>query len=89
MTLYEFNLLDHTKQLETIYSDATFSDNNITKVAICNLYALDMFFVELTYNYETNKVDEIKSFKTGNLFLYYVIVSFKIILLFSNYIYKN
>lgn len=67
MTLYEFNLLDHTKQLETIYNDATFLDNHITKDARCNLYALGKFFVEITYNSDLNKVTDIKSFKTGYL----------------------
>ena len=67
MELYDFNKLDHKEQLETIYKDATFLDNHVTTETRCNLYALDMFFVEITYNSELNKITEIKSFKTGYL----------------------
>ena len=67
MELYDFNKLDFNEQLETVYDKGVFLDNYITKKERCNLYALDMFFVELTYDSETNKVEEIKSFKTGYL----------------------
>ena len=56
MTLYEFNLLDI---IET--------DNHITKDEKFNLYAINMFFVEVCYNSLENKISGIKSFKSGHL----------------------
>lgn len=67
MTLYKFNLLERNDQLKTVYEIGTFIDNHVTTKERCNLYAIDLFFIELTYNSTTNSVTEIKSFKTGYL----------------------
>ena len=56
MTLYEFNLLDIIEK-----------DNHITKDEKFNLYAIDLFFVEVCYNSLENKISGIKSFKSGHL----------------------
>ena len=67
MLLYEFNSLNFKEQLESVYLIGSFLDNHITTKERCNLYALDMFFVQITYDTETNSLTDIKSFKTGCL----------------------
>ena len=67
MTLYEFNLLDTNNRMEAVNQNGTFIDNHITKKERCNLYAIDMFFVEVSYNKGSNSITEINSFKSGIL----------------------
>ena len=67
MTLYEFNLLDINNQMETINRQGVYLDNHITKDEKFNLYAINMFFVEVCYNSLENKISGIKSFKSGHL----------------------
>jgi hypothetical protein len=42
-------------------------DNYFTKDEKFNLYAINMFFVEVCYNSLENKISGIKSFKSGHL----------------------
>jgi hypothetical protein len=67
MTLYEFNLLDINNQMETVNQEGVYLDNHITKTEKFNLYAINMFFVEVCYNSLENKISGIKSFKSGHL----------------------
>jgi hypothetical protein len=67
MTLYEFNLLDINNQMETVNQQGVYLDNHITKNEKFNLYAINMFFVEVCYNSLENKISGIKSFKSGHL----------------------
>ena len=67
MTLYEFNLLDINNQMETVNQQGVYLDNHITKIEKFNLYAINMFFVEVCYNSLENKISGIKSFKSGHL----------------------
>ena len=67
MLLYEFNSLNFKEQLEAVYSIGVFLDNFITAKERCNLYAIDIFFVQITYDAETNSITDINSFKTGYL----------------------
>ena len=67
MTLYEFNLLDINNQIETVNQQGIYLDNHITKYEKFNLYAINMFFVEVCYNSLENKISGIKSFKSGHL----------------------
>jgi hypothetical protein len=67
MTLYEFNLLDINNQMETVNKQGVYLDNHITKNEKFNLYAINMFFVEVCYNSLENKISGIKSFKSGHL----------------------
>ena len=67
MTLYEFNLLDINNQMETVNQQGVYLDNHITKNEKFNLYAINMFFVEVCYNSLENKISGIKSFKSGDL----------------------
>ena len=53
--------------MEAVNQYGTFIDNYVTKTEGCNLYAIDMFFVEVVYNPEHNTITEVKSFKTGYL----------------------
>jgi hypothetical protein len=67
MTLYEFNGLDLNNQMETVNQRGIYLDNHITKTEKFNLYAINMFFVEVCYNSIENSIVEIKSFKSGHL----------------------
>tara|TARA_R110002020_G_scaffold420967_4_gene630091 strand:- start:1512 stop:1745 length:234 start_codon:yes stop_codon:yes gene_type:complete len=68
MTLYEFNLLDTLNdKMEAVNQFGTFIDNYLTDKECCNLYSIDMFFVEVVYNPDTNKIESFNSFKTGHL----------------------
>jgi hypothetical protein len=67
MKLYEFNLLDINNQMETVNQQGVYLDNYITKSKKFNLYAINMFFVEVCYNSLENKISVIKSFKSGLL----------------------
>ena len=67
MTLYEFNLLDLNSKMEIINKQGVYLDNHITTTEKFNLYAIDMFFVEVCYNATKNKIIDIQSFKSGRL----------------------
>ena len=67
MTLYEFNVLEFNARMEAVNQLGTYIDNYVTKTQRCNLYAIDMFFVEVVYNPDYNTITELKSFKTGYL----------------------
>ena len=67
MTLYEFNFLDINNQMETVNQQGVYLDNHITKDEKFNLYAINMFFIEVCYNSLENKISGIKSFKSGHL----------------------
>jgi hypothetical protein len=53
--------------METVNQRGIYLDNHITKDEKFNLYAINMFFVEVCYNSLENKISGIKSFKSGNL----------------------
>ncbi|SFC97806.1 hypothetical protein [Algibacter pectinivorans] len=67
MTLYEFNILDLNDRMEAVNQNGVFLNNHITESEKCNLYAIELFFVEVVYNSNLNKITEINSFKTGYL----------------------
>ena len=67
MTLYEFNLLDINNHMETVNQQGVYLDSHITTYEKFNLYAINMFFVEVCYNSLENKISGIKSFKSGHL----------------------
>jgi hypothetical protein len=67
MTLYEFNPLDINNQMETVNQQGVYLDNHINKNEKFNLYAINMFFVEVCYNSLENKISGINSFKSGHL----------------------
>jgi hypothetical protein len=53
--------------METVNQHGVYLGNHITKTEKFNLYAINMFFVEVCYNSLENKISEIKSFKSGVL----------------------
>jgi hypothetical protein len=59
MTLYEFNLLDTSNQMETVNQQGIYLNNHITKDEKFNLYAINIFFIEVCYNSIENRVVEI------------------------------
>ena len=67
MTLYEFNVLDLNNKMESVNQLGVYLDNYIAETEKFNLYAIDMFFVEVTYSSIENRIREIKSFKSGHL----------------------
>jgi len=68
MTLYQFNRLSEDEQIKTVWSIGVFLDNHISKTETLNCYAIDMFFVELVYDVDKNKIIEVRSFKYGHSF---------------------
>mgnify|MGYP006085176223 CR=1 FL=1 len=67
MTLYEFNLLELNNRMEVINQTGVYLDNKITDKLRFNLYEVDKFFVEVTYEPIKNKIINIQSFKSGHL----------------------
>ncbi len=67
MTLHEFDLLELNERMEVVNKFGTLLDNHVTKIERCNLYEIDMFFVEVVYNSEHNTIPELRSFKTSYL----------------------
>jgi hypothetical protein len=67
MTLRNFRLLDLNNKMQVVNQQGKYLDNRITENIKCNLYAIDMFFVEVEYNTHLNKITNIKSFKSGHL----------------------
>ena len=68
MTLYEFNILNFNDKIAIVWKDADFIDNYIPsfgELEYMSLYAIDKFYVELVYNPSTNKITDVRSFKTG------------------------
>jgi len=53
--------------MEAVNQYGIFIDNRVTKTERCNLYAIDMFFVEVVYDAKHNTITELRSFKTGHL----------------------
>ena len=65
MTLYEFNSLDLKYKIGVTLNQATFLDNYIKDDVRINIYALDLFFIELVYDSNFNQITEVRSFKHG------------------------
>jgi len=66
MTLYEFNLLNYDEKLISVYDKGIFSGNHISDSETLNCYSIDMFFVEVVYNGNLNKIIKVISFKSGH-----------------------
>jgi hypothetical protein len=67
-TLYEFNTLSFEEKQATVWMDGSFIQNMPVEngsLEYLSLYGIDMFYVELVYNRDTNKIVEVHSFKTG------------------------
>jgi len=66
MTLYEFNLLDDIEQYNTVWNKGVFLDTTFENGLRINIYAIDMFFVEVCYDSKLNKIVDKRSFKEGH-----------------------
>jgi hypothetical protein len=53
--------------MEAVNQHGVYLGNHITKDEKFNLYAINMFFVEVCYNSLENKITNIKTFKSGYL----------------------
>ena len=65
MGIYDFNILREDEQWNTLWDKGKFLTNLKMIDKSFSLYAIDKFFVEVTYDTEDNKITEIKSFVGG------------------------
>jgi len=65
MAFYEFNRLSEEEQIKTVWSIGIFLDNHISKTEMLSCYAIDMFFVELLYDVDSNRIIKVRSFISG------------------------
>jgi hypothetical protein len=66
MTLYQFNLLEEDQKYQTVWDLGKHIDTVIDEEKRNLLYTIDMFFVEVHYDANTNKIIGIKSFIHGH-----------------------
>ena len=65
MGIYDFNILSEHDQYDTVFNKGQFVDT-VTKGEIkYALYAVSMFWVEVTYDAKDNRITGIKSFVGG------------------------
>ena len=65
MTLYQFNRLSEKEQIKTVWSIGVFLDNHMSTTEMLSCFAIDMFFVELVYDVDKNKIMDVRSFISG------------------------
>jgi len=65
MTLLAFNNLNENSMINLVLKDGVFLQHHISKTEMICCYAIEMFFVELVYDANTNKLTEIRSFESG------------------------
>ncbi|MBJ2174190.1 hypothetical protein JBL43_08070 [Aureibaculum sp. A20] len=66
MTLYEYLLLEEQQQYNSIWDIGIYLDTVNEDNYKINIYAIDMFFVEVVYNAQSNKIIENRAFKEGH-----------------------
>lgn len=67
MTLYEFNSLSEHDKFDIVFTKGEFIDYRLKMEKRFALYAIDMFFVEVEYDNKKNKIQNLRSFKCGEL----------------------
>jgi len=65
MTLYQFNRLSEKEQIKIVWSIGVFLDNHMSTTEMLSCFAIDMFFVELVYDVDKNKIMDVRSFISG------------------------
>ena len=65
-SLYEFKLLSDHQQYDVIFIEGSFIDVLIEEKIRYALYAVDLFFVELEYDVDSNKIVGKSCFVTGH-----------------------
>ncbi len=66
MTLYDFNLLHEEEKYNTLWKKGTYLTSMLEPPYKVNLYAIDLFFVEVYYSHKANKIIQFISFINGN-----------------------
>ena len=61
--LYEYNLMSIDEKAQLLWESGEFLLSNKTNNAATNLYSLSVFFVEVMYSNELNKIIDINTFK--------------------------
>ena len=62
MTLFQFKLLNEDDQASTIWLEGVLLDFRCEGSCKILLYQLHRFYVEVFYNYKSNKIERFKSF---------------------------
>lgn len=75
MTLYEYKILPDNIQYEIIWDEGNYIDSRITDNCKINLYAIDMFYVEVYFDLTTNAAIKKVSFKYGERLDHYSNIS--------------
>lgn len=65
MTLVEFSALNENSMIRLVSEKGVFLQHHISKTEMICCYAIELFFVELVYDANTNRLTEIRSFISG------------------------
>lgn len=65
MKIYDFLSLNEQDRYQAVWDEGTHIDTKVKSEIICQLYAINDFFVELHYNPATNKLIGNLPFKQG------------------------
>jgi len=65
MKIYDFICLDEDARYQAVWDNGTYVDSKAKDAIICQLYAINDFFVELHYHLATNKLIGNLPFKQG------------------------
>ena len=65
MGIYDFNILSENDQYDTVFNKGQFVDTVTKDDVKYALYAVSMFWVEVTYDAKDNRITGIKSFVGG------------------------
>lgn len=72
MTLYEFNSLEEQSRFTYLWEFGVYLDSVIMESLRINLYAINMFFVEVHYDAKSNTIKDIQTFKHGHMIDKYI-----------------
>ena len=61
MTLNEFDLLSEDKKIAAVGNYGVFICNRVSDTEVFSYYEMDMLFIKLVYNGDTNKIKEVRS----------------------------
>lgn len=65
MTLYQYLSLNETEQYQAVWDIGTHADTLTLENIVCQLYAINDFFVEIHYDRIENKIIGKNQFKEG------------------------
>lgn len=67
MKLYEFLRLNDEQQYQAVWEKSVHTHTVMHDGLICQLYAIDAFYIEIRYSQENNKIIKMTPFKEGEL----------------------